>query len=439
MGNSLSAGAGATPVEFSTTLPPVSRGTERLHLALDTMWDAKKLSQSLSPSAGASASAFRPVDSNEQFVIFCPSAERTSASAFALTALGRFVSNLLSHMVARETGVASSMLDRDTPPRVLSALLAAGADAGAPLHATVPRLGGGGVWKAGEATLVDALRLIIDAVKKQSDERRRARAAFLEPTLIVALGCLPYLTALDLCFWSAHHDVMALIVTRNLPILTPRGEFVPSLIAAVDAGSAATLKALLEAGADPNAEGMRTLGGATPLMRAAGSAAFATPTSSGSFGAHTGKKSVNIGGVGAAEEEAAAEEEEAAADRPTRALVEALLHAGADVHAVDHSGSTALHAFAGAEALKSDPGLRLAIALRLLDAGAHVESKDAGGRTPADIAQSIFPKDAARFVRGIQDRKINAQPTPSKSVSSITISSPAPTTITTSATTTASE
>ena len=404
MGNGPSgvSGAGASAVDGShgVPLPAVSRGTDRLHTALDTMWDLPKLTGALS-AGGASAAAFRPVDASEQFVIFCPPSERTSGAAFALTALGRFASNLISHIVARETGGAESKLDRDTPPRVLAVLLSAGADAGMPLHASVSSKNAhNGLWAPANATLFDALRLTINAVKK-SDQRARSRAAFLEPVLAIALAspAVTHLTALDLFFWAQHTDIINILVKRGIPVLTPHGDFVPPLIAAVDAGSAPALKALIEAGADPNADASRTRGGATPLMRAAGAGAFPPPPAAGSYGAHRGVISGTTDAADAAEEA-----EEAAADRPTRALVEALLHAGADVHAVDHDGATALHAFVGSEALKSDPGLRLAICLRLLDAGARMDVKDAAGRTPGAIAEAAFPKDAARFIKGMAER-----------------------------------
>jgi hypothetical protein len=72
--------------------------------------------------------AFVEVHRTEQFFPFCPPEERASG-AFALTALGRFASNLLSHIVAGETGRGESRVDRDLAPRVLCMLLDGGATA----------------------------------------------------------------------------------------------------------------------------------------------------------------------------------------------------------------------------------------------------------------------------------------------------------------------
>ena len=320
MGNAASASAAAPA--------PISAATHRLHAALDRLADPEPLARALRAPCAADANALRPVDATEQFIIFAPPAEQAGdGAAFALTALGRLASQLLSHAVAIETGAAPSAVDRDTGARVVAALVAAGADVGAPLHARAPR---GGAWARGSATLVDALRLMAAAARARGgDAAGRAREAFLAPTLLAALRAVPVISALDLVFWAGVPDVAALVVARGLACAAPPprgGELLPPLVAAVDAGSAATVRALLEAGADVNA---RAPGGATPLMRAAGAEAFVLPAPGSVFCA------LGEGGGGAAG--AGADDEAELAHRPTRALVEALLHAGADVAAADAS------------------------------------------------------------------------------------------------------
>jgi hypothetical protein len=357
---------------------------------------------------------FVEVHRQEQFFVFCPPGER-SGGAFALTALGRFASNLLSHIVAGETGRGESRVDRDLAPRVLCMLLDAGGDPSAPLHARQPAPGA--PWAPGAASFVDALRLMVCAASRAGEQVRRARAAFLAPTLHAALAAAPHVSAVDLVFWAGQPlggDAMALVAGK--PVRVPGGgggggaRTQPALLAAIDVGSTVALRLLLEGGADPNGASQRGAGGVTPLMRCTGEWAVVLPPAEGAFGAHRGvaadggaEEGPARGGAGVQLE--SSEEPEGVRHRPTRALVEVLLHAGADAAAADGAGRTALHHFAASPAptLRADPAARLALALRLLAAGADAEARDGGGVTPgaAALAARPPPADGGRFAAGL--------------------------------------
>lgn len=382
-------------------------------------------------AAGADAAGLHATIPPEQFFLFAPPTEQRAAHT-QLTALGRFASTLLSHMAASETGVGKSQWDRDTGPRVLRVLLAAGADVGAPLHCT--SASATGPWRAGSATLVDALRLIVVAAKR-NDQIRRARAAFVAPALVAALGAATHVSALDLCFWAAlpgGADVVSCVAARSLPVLMPSPGgtplwLQPPLVAAVDCGSVVAVKLLLEAGspaddaswsravgvdattpgtaggvpADAASSDVAPAAGLTPLMRCTGEWAVALPPPE-AFGAHRGEGGAGgSGGTGGGGDEDTLESD-ALVHRPTRALVEALLHGGASVASRDAQGRTPLHHFAASPAptLAHDPAGRLALALRLMAAGADEKARDAQGCTPAQAAAAARP-DESRFGAGL--------------------------------------
>jgi hypothetical protein len=394
-------------------LPRASPATKHLHALLDRFWDTEALSVCIHSSSRPDPQLYVEVHRQEQFFVFCPPAERSTGS-FALTALGRFASNLLSHIVAGETGRGESRVDRDLAPRVLCMLLDAGGDPSAPLHAR--RAAPGAPWAPGAASLVDALRLMVCAAARVGEQVRRARSAFLAPTLHAVLAAVPHVSCVDLVFWAGQPlggDALALVAAK--PVAMPGGaRALPSLLAAVDVGSTAALRLLLEGGADPNSEGQRGEGGVTPLMRCTGEWAVVLPPPEGAYGAHRGVNP-EAAAVAAAPDAPAPdaavpadrsnEEPEEVRHRPTRALLEALLHAGADARLADARGRTALHHFAAAPspALRADPAGRLALALRLLAAGADAEARDAGGATAGEAAAAARPPpaDGARFAAGL--------------------------------------
>ena len=402
----------------------MSSATSRVHHALDA-FDFKSLASALA-SPSADVRALRPVDPGEQYIVFATPAEHRDGSLFALTALGRLASNLTSHMAARETGAAESKAERETGPRALALLLSAGADVSAPLFAS--RSASGGEWRASSSSFVDALRLMACARTAGRDDVRRARAAFLEPLVIATLAATKEVSALELVFWCAFGGgVAGALCAAGTVVRLPSGARVPQLIAAVDAGSVATVRALLEAGAAPDEP--RAPGGLTALMRCAGACAFALPAPDDdiSFGAHRRGANSDAGegisaaaasaAVGVAAAAATSEDgtplAESLAHRPTRALVECLINAGAAVDAVDDTRATALHHIATADsvALRSDPAGRLTLALRLVAAGARTDAKDANGRTPGEAAQIARPEgEGARFAA----RLIASAVTPSK-------------------------
>ena len=414
---------GATASSEASGLAVPSSATLRLHRALDA-WDEALIAGAL--EAGASAAALCPVDSLEQFIVFSPEVERKSG-AFALTALGRFASNLLSHMVAQETGLKACRATREGAPRVLALLLAAArpgsapGSVGAPLHSR--RGEGSAAWVPGPSSLLDALRLIVCAARG-SEQLRRGRAAFLLPTLLRALEAtapVPRACAVrDLVFWGdlLGLEFLAPLAAASAPAFAavmpapPRAPPLaqPLLIAAVDAGSVHTVRLLLEAGACPNAarSGPDAAGagaGMAALHRVAGDFALSLPApeafeAAGSAGAGAGAGST--GGAAAAQ----SEEEEALAQRPTRAMLEALLHAGADPCArAEGSLRTPLHlvATSNCASLRADPSGRLALAVRLIIAGADPAAKDAAGLTPGQAAIAARPRDGVRFAAGLAE------------------------------------
>ena len=350
----------------------------------------------------------------------------------------------------KQMGKGVSKWDRDTGPRILRMLIKAGADVTAPLHCTGSSASG--PLHPGTAALIDALRLIVVAAKR-NDQIRRARAALIAPILIEALSVASHLSAVDLMFWAGlpgGPEVAACVVARQLPILMPPHAssttssaaataaagatalwLQPALIAAVDCGSAAAVKLLLEAGASPDevswcrrgvagtdaapatGGGREPVAGETPLMRCAGDFAVALPPPD-LFGIHRGDYSVGTVTAAAAATSATAgvadvagEEDSGETDalvhRPTRAMLEALLHAGANADARDSTGRTALHHFAASDspALRADPAGRLSLALRLLHAGADVGALDQAGRTASQAAALARPGGEQRFVRGL--------------------------------------
>ena len=427
---------GAAASSEASGLAAPSSATLRLHRALDA-WDEALIAGAL--EAGGSAAALCPVDRLEQFIVFAPDVERRSG-AFALTALGRFASNLLSHMVAQETGLKACRATREGAPRVLALLLAppaarpgssAPGSVGAPLHSR--RAEGSAAWAPGPSCLLDALRLIVCAARG-SEQLRRGRAAFLLPTLLRALEATApaprACTARDLVFWgdllgleflgplaAASAPAFAALMPAPAPRAPPLAQ--PLLIAAVDAGSVHTVRLLLEAGACPNAarSGPDAAGagaGMAALHRVAGDYALSLPApeafeaadSAGSAGsdaaAGAGAGAGSTGGAAAAQ----SEEEDALTQRPTRAMLEALLHAGADPCApAAGSHRTPLHyiATSNCASLRADPSGRLALAVRLVLAGADPGARDAAGLTPGEAAIAARPRDGARFAAGLAE------------------------------------
>jgi hypothetical protein len=403
------------------SLAAPSSGTVRLHRALN-LWNEAQIAKEL--ASGGEPLCLCPIDALdhlEQFIVFAPDVERKSGS-FAFTALGRFASNLLSHIVAQETGLGECLVTRESAPHILGLLLEkcpaapTCAAVAAPLHS---RSHSGAAWVEGPSSLLDALRLMVCAAKG-SEQVRRARANFLLPTVLAVVAHLPQrvIPARDLVFWGdmLSLEFLAPIAEASNPPFSaslPSGDRQPLLIAAVDAGSVHTVRLLLEAGISPDAPlsspslGSGTGGGLTALMRVTGDWACALPApeafAAGSAGAAAPAAG---GGGGGAASASSSSEEDATAHRPSRALLEALLHAGASVSAAAQpSGRTALHFLAASESasLRADPAGRLALACRLIAAGADPQAKDSGGATPGQLAIASRPKDGPRFSQGLAE------------------------------------
>jgi hypothetical protein len=433
----------AASTSSSATLAPASSATLRLHRALDA-WDEAAMAKAL--SAGADPACFTPVDPLEQYLVFAPDVQRKGS--FALTSLGRLASNLLSHMVAQETGLGLCKIDRETGPRVLALLLAPRPAQQQrvdppvplvllPLHTRRPSptatAAAAPLWAPGPSSLLDALRLIVCA-SKGNEQLRRARANFLLPTLLATVAALPSptLPARDFLFWTGllELEFLAPLLQPGAPplaILCPAGDLQPPLIAAVDAGSAQAVKLLLEARVHPNASRSNPNpaglgGGMSALHRVPGDWAFALPApdafptpslpivaagaaaaaAAAAAGAAGQAPATGAAATGASEEEG----EQATAYRPCKAMLEALLHAGADVQATESaSGSTALHFLAASNSLslREDPAGRLALAHRLVLSGCSPAARDAGGRTAGEVARAARPDSGARFALGLEE------------------------------------
>jgi len=379
-------------------------------------WDEERIQKALREK-GTNSGSFVEVHSDEQFIVFAPDVERKSGE-IALTALGRFASNLFSHLKAQETGVAASLISREGAPRILKELLNVGGNVDAPLHT---RKAAGGSWCVGKSNLLDALRLIVYAGGKRGGEQlQRSRAAFLLPTLLVAISSYPggaVMGALDFHLWGGllGGEFLEPLVAAGARILEQDNTLQHPLIAAVDLGSAAIVKYLLECGVSP--AGVRAeSGGYSALHRLTGDWAFVPPPVEALGWEARGTPppgalppssltTTTEPTVTALATAKSAEDAESLTYRPTRGMLECLLTGGADPRAVDECGRTTLHHFAcsNSKCLRADPAGRLAIAVRLLRAGADRDAIDSAGETAMTAGLRVRgEKEGGRFADALR-------------------------------------
>jgi ankyrin repeat protein len=218
-------------------------------------------------------------------------------------------------------------------------------------------------------------------------------------------------TALVIAIINAHYEVAARLVEVGADPNVGDASGMAALYAAVDMqhlapfvnrpsprasglmSAADLVRVLLTHGADPNGAlkapllmrqhngGDPSLGnGATPLMRAAKAADLALMRTLLDHGADPSRAMAN--GTTASLAAISGRPGPLAPDAPMFQAVELLLDRGADVNATAANGETLLHR----GVTRGDAFVRL-----LVERGARLDLKDAGGRTPLDVALGVPP------------------------------------------------
>lgn len=334
----------------------VSKPTVALHAAIQA-WDVDEIRRLLPPAGGADAWAFRVLTKEEKVAIWRPSGHSVS-TRYAVNGMGKFMCELY---LCLDAASGPPPFTPAVLQQILTLLLAC---RGVDVNSVIQRYGVDEEMKGGDTTACDALSIMIAAAKDTALAAKRAR--LLMPLFKSLLEAGPVrITSRDYGVWASAggEAAIALLVASRASVTMCDADGVRTdvrlhpLLAAVDLNLLSVVRVLCAAQDVASFINTADDKGVTALMRCTGECAAPASSRDG--------------------------EER----RRTVALVETLLTAGADVHAVDSMHRTALHHFAGVHAAGLESSARRFACLRLLRAGAVATVKAHDGSTAITAAK----------------------------------------------------